>query len=245
MSISIHTFGDGRRDILGIHGWNGSSGAFEALAKSLGDEFTLHAVDLPGFGDSQAPEEWSLNVVTDLLARAMEDVGAPRLSVLGACSGLYFAVKLAERFPERISSVVGLEPFPRVPWYLRLFLIPGAGPLAYYTAFGNPVGRQIGEFFLDGEENSSTDMLESFSERSAEIPYRYLEMFSDIEMDDLPELPDISKKLIFAEESLAIVSKHRRHWQMIWPDVEIDVLDGTDHLLLQNAPGKVAGSISA
>lgn len=54
--------GQGKKTVLLLHGWGDSSNTFKQLQDNLADNYSVIAVDLPGFGQSQIPNDvWSLD----------------------------------------------------------------------------------------------------------------------------------------------------------------------------------------
>jgi pimeloyl-ACP methyl ester carboxylesterase len=63
--------GDGKLVIL-LHGWGDSSQGLESLIRTLSKQYMVLAIDLPGFGGSQAPKSvWDLDNYADFLAQTL------------------------------------------------------------------------------------------------------------------------------------------------------------------------------
>lgn len=95
--------------IILIHGaWQGSW-TFDALLPALeAVELVGFAIDLPGNGvDNTRPEDVTLDVYLDFLEAQIDDVGG-RACVVGHSGAGLIATALAERSPERVSSVIYL-----------------------------------------------------------------------------------------------------------------------------------------
>jgi 3-oxoadipate enol-lactonase len=68
--------GSGRRVVVLLPGWGDTSKTFYGLARSLTDEYTALAVDLPGFGGSQAPDvAWGLEDYSGFIAAWLKKIG--------------------------------------------------------------------------------------------------------------------------------------------------------------------------
>lgn len=90
-----------------LHGWGGNSRTWDPLLplfeKHL-PEWRVLALDLPGFGDSPAIENFELDVVLAVLAEKI-----PEGSVLvGWSLGGMLAVQLAANYPQKIAAVMTL-----------------------------------------------------------------------------------------------------------------------------------------
>lgn len=238
--VSLHVWGDGPPRVVGLHGWNGTHATFEPLLPHVPVETAgLAAVDLPGYGDSPRPVAWELDAVAASVAERLRTVQADTLDLVGSCSGGIVGLELARQLPAVVDRLVMLEPFAFIPWYLQLFLIPGLGRLAYWSGFGNPVGRGIAEWVLD-DEGSDTDMMASFADRSIDVPYRYLEMFDDLDSPDAyADLP-ADLVLAFGERTFGAVRRSVDLWTTARPDASVVEIECAGHLLLEDAPGAVA-----
>jgi pimeloyl-[acyl-carrier protein] methyl ester esterase len=101
--MSLHVASAGRgRDIFFIHGWGMHSGVWQGVTESLAPRYRVHAVDLPGMGDSPARSSWTAE---NLIAR-LADVLPEQAVICGWSLGGQFAMRLALEFPERVERLV-------------------------------------------------------------------------------------------------------------------------------------------
>lgn len=106
--MHIETRGTGP-DLVLVHGWAMHGGVFATLAERLAPRFRLHLVDLPGHGRSAySPVALELDAVVDNLVRRL-----PRATWLGWSLGGLFALRLAQRHPERVRGLALLCSPPR------------------------------------------------------------------------------------------------------------------------------------
>jgi pimeloyl-ACP methyl ester carboxylesterase len=113
--------------VLLIHGLSVSSRPFLPLLRALAPRYPVHALDLPGFGASQAPRHiLSVEQLADAVARWMIAVDIERAVVAGHSMGAQVAVELARRHPDLALAVVLISPTgdPAArgiwPWLRRL-----------------------------------------------------------------------------------------------------------------------------
>lgn len=93
-------------------------------------------IDLPGFGSSRnAPAAWTYTIEdqADLVAVLLADLGIGPVTLIGHSMGGSIAIALARRHPERVRSLVAIEPN----------LDPGVGTLSAHIA------RQTERRFVD------------------------------------------------------------------------------------------------
>ena len=125
-----------------LHGWGASSQSLAPLCGALADAFRILAVDLPGFGWSQAPPTaWGTAEYAGHVERLLQEAGVGRAALVGHSFGGRIAIALAARQPARVSRLVlvasaGIRPRRRAGYYVRVaaaklarrfFSLPGWG----------------------------------------------------------------------------------------------------------------------
>jgi pimeloyl-ACP methyl ester carboxylesterase len=72
--------GNGKRTIVMLPGWGDTSKTFTQLASALGADYTVLAVDLPGFGGTQAPEQaWGLEDYAKFVSHWLKKLGVSQV----------------------------------------------------------------------------------------------------------------------------------------------------------------------
>lgn len=81
--------------VLMLHGWGDTRGTFLELAKALAGDYTVVALDLPGFGGTQPPPvAWGLDDYCDFIADFLTKVGIEDLyCVVGHSNGGAIAIR--------------------------------------------------------------------------------------------------------------------------------------------------------
>jgi len=100
-SLTVHSQGQGPQLTL-VHGWGLGSGAWGLVSHLLAKHFTVHTVNLPGYGDAPAAPDASL----DDLADALADTLPPRAMVCGWSLGALVSLQAARRQPRKIARLV-------------------------------------------------------------------------------------------------------------------------------------------
>lgn len=204
------------------------------MSEFLPQDLQLCAPDLPGYGSSPEPESYSMAAV----CRELESLSLPQgTALLGNCSGAIVAAALKQRNPGRWGPMLLLEPFAFVPWYFGLFLVPGLGPLAFRTAFSNPVGRWVtNQFVGDGE----VDMVGSFASIPARVPLGYLRILAEIgTAEHFAESPQ-KPLILHGERSFPEIHRSVEMWSTVWPGADARLLRDCGHLPIDEAPEAVA-----
>jgi 2-succinyl-6-hydroxy-2,4-cyclohexadiene-1-carboxylate synthase len=110
MTYQIMVAGDGPPLLL-LHGFTGSAATWMPFVPALARHARILAVDLPGHGGTEAPDDVRFYTMSRLTADlpAICDVvapGQPRLRVLGYSMGGRAALHLACAVPEHVSALV-------------------------------------------------------------------------------------------------------------------------------------------
>jgi 3-oxoadipate enol-lactonase len=93
--------------VLCLHGIGSASAAFQPQVDELAGELRLLAWDAPGYGKSEDPEEpLDLDGFADAAARVVADRTDGPVHVLGVSWGGVVALRLAQRHPELVRSLV-------------------------------------------------------------------------------------------------------------------------------------------
>ena len=92
-----------------VHGHTGARDDFEGVMPALAEDRPVVAVDLPGHGGSEGPDEpeaYDLGAQADWLVAFADAVELERFHLLGHSMGGLIAQRVALRIPERLASLV-------------------------------------------------------------------------------------------------------------------------------------------
>jgi 2-succinyl-6-hydroxy-2,4-cyclohexadiene-1-carboxylate synthase len=116
LRLHVQVSGDGTPLVL-LHGFTGSAESWSALRPRLAAGHRVLAVDLPGHGRSDAPEDaqrYALHRLADDLATVLDAFGETRVAVLGYSLGARAALAFAARHPARIGALVLVSASPGI-----------------------------------------------------------------------------------------------------------------------------------
>ena len=104
--------------LMVLHGFTGCAQTMAGVSEALADGWRVHALDLVGHGESDAPESpelYSMERCVDQVLAAMDSLGLERAHFLGYSMGARVALSLAVGAPGRVSSLVlvGVSPGPK------------------------------------------------------------------------------------------------------------------------------------
>jgi pimeloyl-ACP methyl ester carboxylesterase len=110
--ISSLTAGHGPEHVILIHGLGGAKSSFFETVAALTPEYTVHAIDLPGFGSSSKPLGASYNA--DFFARHvlrfMDTLAIDRAHLVGNSMGGRVSLEVGLRAPGRVRTLSMLAP---------------------------------------------------------------------------------------------------------------------------------------
>ncbi len=102
------TVGTGNCHLVLLHGWGLNAEVWRCVTEELSSHFTLHLVDLPGYGRSRDYGAMSLEEMADIVLDA-----APQKAIwLGWSLGGLVASKIALTHPERVEALATVASSP-------------------------------------------------------------------------------------------------------------------------------------
>ncbi len=113
--IGYYRFGEGPETLLCFHGYGEEAGVFGFLAKYIGSQYTIYAIDLPFHGRTEWNEgllfeEQDLEAITRGIMGLQESATSPSFTVMGFSLGGRVALSLFQSRPEWIRKMVLLAP---------------------------------------------------------------------------------------------------------------------------------------
>lgn len=245
----VKRYGTGEREFyFGLHGWSGDHRTFAPLAEHMPAWASLYSADLPGCGQSRAPQSLTLESVTGEIVEAVLAVTPPRgrITLIGNCSGAILGLSAAARIRERIGRLVLIDPFAYWPWYFRVFVAKSFGRYAYRATFANPLGRWLTNQSLRSRRSTDTDLTHSFDRIDHDVTQGYLAMLAEVEgVGRFECLRDVPVDIVYGERTFAAVKKSIAIWQSVWPQARALMLRGAGHLPILEATPQLASVIFA
>src|SRR4051812_47052653 len=145
--ISTLTAGDGIETVILIHGLGSNKTSFFETVSALTPQYTVHAIDLPGFGSSSKPLRAPYDAAwfSRAVCRFMDAQGIGRAHLVGNSLGGRVAIEVGLREPDRVRSLSLL--CPSMAWRRRRHFVPVVKLLrpelaAIPHTFGDAIVRQ-------------------------------------------------------------------------------------------------------
>ncbi len=108
MPIYWHSCGEGKTDLVLLHGWGLNAGVWHFITDALSPHFRIHLVDLPGYGRSRDYGAMTLEQITETLLPLL-----PENAVIAGWSlGGLVATRLAQQASARVRGLVTIASSP-------------------------------------------------------------------------------------------------------------------------------------
>lgn len=243
--MELQRIGTGPHTVLVLHGWFGSSRAWQSLLPHLDREaFAYVFLDYRGYG-SRRGESGRFDLAeaaTDVLAAA-DALGVERFSLLGHSMGGAVMQRVYADAPDRVRAMVGVSPVPAsgVPfdeqgW--QLFSGAADDPGNRRAIIDLTTGNRLTSAWLDAMVRHSLD----HSDRDAFAAY--LDAWAHTDFHEEVEGSEIPVKVIVGEHDPALGAEAMQGTFARWyPNLETDVLANAGHYAMDETPVALAGSV--
>jgi pimeloyl-ACP methyl ester carboxylesterase len=244
-------------DMLLLHGLGATKSSFFDTAAALSHRYTVHALDLPGFGGSSKPATapYGAAYAARAVIGTMDALEIERAHIVGNSMGGRVAIEVGLTRPDRVGAVALLSPavaFIKRDWHwLVRFSRPELGMLPH--SFGRDrVERTFWALFADRDlvDPSMADIVVDEFERIYRSPGARLAFLSSARSIYLespakfyPRLASLQPPALFvwASHDRLIPERFRHHVERWLPSAEHVVLEGCGHVPQVEAPKRTNG----
>jgi pimeloyl-ACP methyl ester carboxylesterase len=210
--------------VLVLHGWGACIEAVAPIVSALEPLARVHALDLPGFGESALPPmPWGVEEYQEFVAAFMDALRLERASIVAHSNGGRIAIRMAASEPQRIDKLVlvdsaGIRPRRTLRWYRRVALAKIGKHAA--RLLGTP-GEWLRERLVS--KAASADYLAAGAMRPTLVRL--------VNADLRPQLPQISAStlLIWGAEDTETPPSDGQLMERLIPDAGLVVLEGAGH----------------
>lgn len=232
-------FGSGEHVALGLHGWGGDHRTFIPISAYVPERWRLVALDLPGYGNSPSMEPFDLSKVVLSVVEFIKTLEQP-VTIVGSCSGAVIALEIAQAVPAAVERIVAIDLFGYMPWYFRFFATEPIGKWAYAMTFDSSFGRKVINALLWFRRTPSSDLTASFVDKNAVVTRSYLRALAALPGPERYAGLKIPVALVWGERSFRAVHHSVEIWQRYLSYIELHCIEQAGHLLLDEAPHRVA-----
>lgn len=126
ININYIIEGEGK-DILILHGWGANINTVTPIVNMLKDKFRVHALDLPGFGESQEPKEPIDSFqYAEIIKDYMDIMGMKKVILIGHSFGGKLSIILGSQYPNIVEKIIlvnsaGLIPKRGLKYYIKVY----------------------------------------------------------------------------------------------------------------------------
>lgn len=228
-------FGQGEPLVM-LHGWAMHTGVWRNFAEKLASEYHVTCLDLPGHGRSEQIEPFTLELLVDELVVVLPKQAC---RVIGWSLGGMVALRLAEKYPEKIKS---LSLIASNPHFVKTSTWSGvtSGEL---DAFTKNIKRNASAGllrFMSIQVQGASDMklcLRQAKNALAEcaLPREgvLIEGLQILRSDDLREALKnlkIPVQMIFGEQDSLVPMSVGGECQTLNPELELQIIEGAGHI---------------
>lgn len=223
-------------EVLVLHGWGASIEAVASIVRALEPVCAVHAVDLPGFGQSGPPPgPWGVEEYSEWTRALLGVLDLDRVSIVGHSHGGRVAIHLAARHPDRLDKLVlvdaaGIRAPRTFRWYRRVAM---AKLTKHVLNRLGPRGRALGGRLVgrtaSGDYSATAEALRPTFNRL-------------VSADLTPLLPEIraSTLLIWGEQDEDTPLRDGETMQRLIPDAGLVVFEGAGHFAYADQPERFA-----
>jgi pimeloyl-ACP methyl ester carboxylesterase len=259
LKISTLTMGEGPHMLL-LHGLGATKSSFFDTAAALSRRYTVHAIDLPGFGGSSKPSTapYGAPYAAKAVIGTMDALGIERAHLVGNSMGGRVAIEVGLQRPDRVGGIALLSPavaFVRRDWqWLVRFARPELGMLPHSLG-RKRIEQTFWALFADRDlvDPSVADIVVDEFERIYRSPGARLAFLSSARAIYLeapfgrkgfyPRLASLQPPALFVWSShdRLIPEAFRHHVERWLPSAEQVVLDGCGHVPQVERPERTNG----
>lgn len=150
--ITVYEHGAGL-PVLMLHGSPDTYAMWLPLINELGDGFRSIAIDLPGFGYSTLPGEFTLTLdhMADFVGRLVDALGIQEpLALVTIDFGGHYGMAFAAKYPERVKGIVisNTNFFHDYQWhsFAKLYRLPVVGELLMASSSKSTIEKTLKQF---------------------------------------------------------------------------------------------------
>ncbi len=261
LRFHIAEAGAGDDPVLLLHGWPQHWYEWRHLMPALADRHRVLAMDLRGFGWSDAPRRGyeKENLASDVLA-VLDELGLERVKLVGHDWGGWVGFLLCLRAPERFDRYLALNiPTPWIQmrkalphsWrlvYQQLILAPWIGYLAHRSGrFVRLALRAGGADPSFWDERTLSIFADSLAERSrAKAAVQMYRVFNLRELVPIlrgryaDKRLTVPTRMLFGTDDAAIHTDLLEGYEPHVDDMEIELVPGCGHFIADERPELVA-----
>ncbi len=244
--------------LLLLHGLFDNLQTWDDLSPLLSRHFKVYALDLPGFGKTPLPSEWSesLSGMTKQVITFLDDLKIERISLAGNSMGGSLSLALTQKYPDRIHKLALLNPYglPEIPQAVFSARRKIVGTILPYLLHIGAMKLCIKGIFSRSFYNQSLltrARIDRISEPFSNLKqlknlFRFLRAISSKEIREIDRrLGEIHQRvlILWGTEDCWLTEAHWQHLANRLPSVEVKKIEACGHLPQIEKPETVAKTL--
>ncbi len=221
IEVKYMVYGDKGRDVILLHGWGQNIEMMAYIATFLKDHFKVYVMDLPGFGESEEPNEaFGIPEYSTWLKHFNDHFHIEEPILIGHSFGARIAFDYAYRYPVRrmcLTGAAGLRPKRTLAWYIK----------TYTYKLGKKI-LSIGPFKVYLKKLQDNMGSEDYKNAS-ETMRRVLVKTVNYDVRDLLPKIDTETLLVFGDKDEATPLWMGKEIERLMPDCALVVFENDDH----------------
>jgi pimeloyl-ACP methyl ester carboxylesterase len=220
--------------IVILPGWGAHIEAVGPILSALDGASDLIALDLPGFGDSDPPEQaWDVDAYARFMIHFLDELAVDRAQLVGHSHGGRVSIALAADEPDRVGRLLLIDSAglrPKRGWrYRRRVAVAKLGRLM--AKVGGTPGRRLQERMR--AKVASRDYLEA----SEAMRGTFRALIATDLTDRLPRVR-ASTLLVWGDQDDDTPLWMGKRMEELIPDAGLVVLEGAGHYSYADSPGQ-------
>jgi pimeloyl-ACP methyl ester carboxylesterase len=262
LDFHVAEAGSGEDVVLCLHGWPQHWDVWRHLMPALADRHRVLALDLRGFGWSDAPREGyeKENLAADVLA-VLDALGIERVKLVGHDWGGWIGFLLCLRAPERFERYLALNILH--PWLSSpRAILPHAWRFTYQLVVMAPVvgyelhrrGRFVPRVLVGGSARKEVwdeEAIAAFADNLAE-PARAraaVQLYRTFQLRELPSILrgryrerrlTVPTRMLFGVEDVVLRPELLEGYERHADDMEVELVRDSGHFIADERPELVA-----
>lgn len=126
LNINYEFSGEGQIVLL-LHGWGGRIESFKPVFEFLAQYYKVYAIDFPGFGNSQIPNEvWGVQDYAQMVKKTIDKLALGKVNIIAHSFGGRVSIVLSAKHPQMVDKLVlvdsaGIIKKRTVKYYVKVY----------------------------------------------------------------------------------------------------------------------------
>jgi pimeloyl-ACP methyl ester carboxylesterase len=231
------------RAIVLVHGWASDRSVWDAQIEALAGAARVLAIDLPGHGESDLPEETlTMDLFAEAIRAVLDDAGIERAALVGHSNGTPTIRQFYRNYPKRTGALIVVDGALR-----RMFDDEAAAQ--FHASLSGENYKDFVTTMVEGMAGASPEP-EALRDRilpmALETPHRTIVEAFDAGADPTIWIEDpitVPLLVVLAEAPFWTEAYERHVREMARSDVEYRTFGGVSHFVQIDAPDAFNGAV--